>query len=169
MYPLYAILNFFIITFHIFSKENISNILFLHDKLNKLLKYTATIRVSIVDLKAIHFKHGLIDLNESPHFFFVRDFVEKNSINLEYVSYIRSQYNMSIDDLVKKISVFVDLINCYQYENPTFIPTVTTSKKSTIIWDGFHRMSILTYFHNDIEIEAHAEWIIYQKSQSSEN
>ncbi len=76
---------------------------------------------------------------------------------------------MSIDDLGKKIDVFINLIECYLNEDPTFVPLVTTSKNSIVILDGFHRMSVLTYFSGDVDIRTNAEWIIYPIRNSSDN
>ncbi len=153
--------HFFLITYEIFSKNNIYHIRFYYDKFNRSLKYSARVKTSVGALNRLNPDNSLIKIDKSPHYFFVLDFVEKNSTNLEYANSIRSQLNLSAEGLSEKIKTFKNLIECYLQESPNFVPYITTSFGEIIILDGCHRMSILSYFESDIEIEAYAEWVIY--------
>lgn len=108
----------------------------------------------VLQLRALHFRKGPIDLRTSPHYSFVRSVVEEHPAHDDYLAYIVDQFGYDAATASARLESFVSLIEAYRRGGSCFSVRVRIGgDRSVRIVDGFHRAAIVAACDPDTLIE----------------
>jgi hypothetical protein len=103
-----------------------------------------TVSVPVKQLFPIHSKKGVIAIEDSPHYAFVRNYLYGEMSRDLYRLYIIEQYGWTEEKVLLKMKRFEELIDLYVSQRVEFkILIKINSKNSALIFDGLHRASIV--------------------------
>lgn len=85
---------------------------------------------------------GRQEIWDSPHFEFVRNYIQTGKLSENWIGYIRQQHSLSQEELAIRTRDFISLIENFDSSKPEALITIARNGRDLVVVDGFHRLAI---------------------------